>query len=111
MTVFEFFKNQYDEKVAEGYGTTKCCEINPEVPRGSFRWVKIAYMNFFGGALQQRLEKCGITLEQLKEAKENGILKYWYDDGWITKQLGAQNHWSLTEKGLKALYKAYEGQW
>lgn len=111
MTVFEFFKKQYDEKRAEGAGDTMYCMINPEIPRGSFHFVRVAAKCFFGGALQQRFEKCGITLSQLKEARESGILKYWYDGSWIARQMGTQNHWSLTAKGLKALYKEYEGQW
>lgn len=111
MMVFEFFKKQYDEKIAEGAGTTKYCAINPEVQRGSFRWVQIASRYFFGGAYQQKFEACGITLAQLKEAKESGVVKYWYNDNWLARQMGHKDHWSLTAKGLKTLYKMYEGQW
>jgi hypothetical protein len=111
MTIFEFFKEQYDKAVEEGCGTTKCCAINPEIPKGSFRWVQLASKHFFGGAYQPTFEKCGITLAQLKEAKESGIVKYWYNDNWLARQMNKKDHWSLTAKGLKALYKAYEGQW
>ena len=111
MTVFEFFKKQYDEKVAEGCGTTKVCKINPEIAKGSFKWVQIAARQFWGGAYQQKFEKCGITLAQLEEAKEMGLIKYWYDASWTAHQTGYVNHWSLTVKGLKTLYKEYKGQW
>lgn len=111
MTIFEFFKKQFDEKVADGCGTTKVCCISESVPKGSFRWVQIASKMFFGGALQQTLEKNGITYQQLQSAKEQGILKYWYDSSWFARQMGETSHWALTVKGVRALYNEYKGQW
>lgn len=112
MTICEFFKNQYDEKIAKGCGVKYVCCIDQEKkPKGSWEWVKTAADYFFGGAYQPQLIKAGITVEQLKQAKENGFLKYRYYSNWQARQLGQTDVWQLTNKGLKALYKAYEGQW
>ena len=112
MTICEYFKNQYDNAVATGAGTTRVCYIDQEkYPRGSWDWVNAAAHNFFGGAYQPRLEKAGITIEQLRKAKEDGFLKYRYYSSWMARQRGETDLWQLTNKGLKALYKAYEGQW
>ena len=112
MTICEFFKNQYDEAIAKGAGTKYVCCINQETaPKGSWEWVKISADYFFGGAYQPQFEKVGITAEQLNEAKEKGFLKYKYYSNWQARQLGQQDVWQLTNKGLKALYKAYQGQW
>lgn len=112
MTICEYFKKQYDEAIEKGAGTTKCCCINQKTaPKGSWEWVKIAADYFFGGAYQQQFEKAGITREQLNEAKEKGYMKYKYYSNWQARQLGQTDVWQLTNKGLKILYKSYEGQW
>ena len=112
MTICEFFKKQYDEAIERGAGTKYVCCINQETaPKGSWEWVKISADYFFGGAYQPQFEKVGITAEQLNEAKEKGFLKYKYYSNWQARQPGQQDVWQLTSKGLKALYKAYQGQW
>lgn len=112
MTICEFFKNQYDEAIASGCGTTRCCQIDQELnPKGSWQWVKAAADYFFGGAYQPQLEKAGITIEQLRQAEEKGFLKHHYYSNWKARQLGQTDVWRLTNKGLKALYKSYEGEW
>lgn len=112
MTICEFFKNQYDEAIAKGAGTTQVCYIDQgKYPKGSWGWVNAAARYFFGGAYQPQLLKAGITIEQLRKAKEDGFLKYRYYSNWTARQLGHTDAWQLTNKGLKALYEAYEGQW
>lgn len=111
MTICEFFHNQFHEAVSKGAGTTKVCKISEDIPSGSFEWVKIASDYFFGGAYQPTLLASGITIEQLCQAKEQGYLKYKYYSNWQARQLRQTDYWALTRKGLKALYKSYEGHW
>lgn len=111
MTICEFFHNQFHEAVQKGAGTKYVCKISEDIPRNSYEWVKLAADYFFGGAYYPTLLKAGITREQLQKAKESGYLKYQYYNNWQARQLGQTEYWSLTRKGLKALYRAYEGQW
>ena len=69
MTTFEFFKQQLDEAIAKGCGTTKVCAINH--PMMSYEWVKYAADWFFGGAWDYQFK----YISDISEMKEKGYLK------------------------------------
>ena len=79
--------------------------------KGSFEWFKELSKRYFGGGYFYHYEADGITRQQLKEAQEQGFIKYSYYSNWQARQLNQTEYWCLTNKGLKALYKAYQGQW
>ena len=101
MTVFEFFKNQYDSK--HDY-LVKC--INPEIPVDSFKFVQVAWKNFFGGTADVDPWYNIDGTEDTNEMFEAGYLKKWDDTSWKARQTGTSRHVALNAKGLKAFYKA-----
>ena len=101
MTVFEFFKNQYD-KHHDIF--VKC--INPEIPVDSFEFVKIASNYWFGGTVHVDPWFNIIGTEDTKEMFEAGYLKKWEESNWMARQTGTSRHVALNAKGLKAFYKA-----
>ena len=101
MTVFEFFKKQYDSK--HDY-LVKC--INPEIPVDSFKFVQIAWRNFFGGTVDVDPWFCINGTEDTREMFEAGYLKKWDDTSWAARHSGTNRHVALNAKGLKAFYKA-----
>ena len=99
MTTFEFFKNQLDEAVAEGCGTTKVCTINH--PFMSYAWVKCAADWFFGGAWDYEMR----DVIDLTEMKEQGFIKIMEYSNWKARQLHQTRKIALTNKGIKAFCK------
>lgn len=100
MTAFEFFKAQYDAAVAEGCGTKKVCTINHEP--GSFAWVKCAADWFFGGAWDYQMK----DVTDIAEMREQKFLKVMEYSNWKARQFGQTRKYALTNKGIRAFYKA-----
>lgn len=100
MTTFEYFKKQYDEK--REYGI-KC--INSEIEIDSFRFVEIAWKNFFGSTANVDAYYNINEVEDTQEMIENGYLRKWDDNSWIARHQGTTHHVSLTKKGLKKFYQ------
>ena len=100
MTVFEYFKAQYDINFEYA---RKC--INPEVETNSYRFVEIAWKYCFGGTTQVDPYFNIIGTTDTKELLEAKLLKKWDDNSWYARQAGTSRHVALTKKGLKAFYK------
>lgn len=111
MTLCEFYKNQYEQAKGSRWFDEDSKYIEKKYSRGSFEWFKAMSKRYFGGGFLHRYTDAGITARQLREAKENGYIKYVYDSSWKARQLKQQDWYGLTIKGLRTLYKAYEGQW
>ena len=114
MKLCEFFKKQFDNAKE----TAKHFEADSKYlvdiygyEKGSFEWFKELSKRYFGGGYFYHFEADGITRQQLKEAQEQGFIKYSYYSNWQARQLNQTEYWCLTNKGLKALYKVYQGQW
>lgn len=100
MTTFEFFKNQYDEAMADGCGVTKVCTINYKP--NTYAWVKCAADWFFGGAWDYQMKE----VTDIQEMKEKKYLKLMEYTNWKARQLGQTKHYSLTNAGVRAFYNA-----
>lgn len=114
MKLCEFYKKQYDNAKANAKWFAEDSKYLVEVlgyEYGSYEWFKEMAKRYFGGGYGYEYQSAGITLCQLKAAKEAGFLKYKYSQDWMSRQLHQQEWVGLTVKGLKALHKAYEGQW
>lgn len=100
MTVFEYFKKQYDENheyIAE--------RINPEIPVDSFKFVKVAYENFFGGTTEVDSMYNIFGVSDTQEMLQLCYVRKWDDNSWLAKQKNSTRHISLTLKGLREFYK------
>ena len=100
MTCFEFFKDQLDRAVAEGCGTTRVCAISHEPM--SYAWVKCAADWFFGGAWDYQMKE----VADVAEMKAAGFIKIMEYSNWKARQLGQTRKIALTNKGIRAFYKA-----
>lgn len=98
MTTFEFFRNQLDEAIEKGCGTTRVCTIQHDFM--SYAWVKCAADWFFGGAWDYQMEMV-TDLEEMKEKKYIKIMEY---SNWKSRQLHQTRKIALTNKGIKAFY-------
>lgn len=107
MTICEFYRNQFEEAKNHRHFNVDSEYLSEMYGRGSYKWFKGLSKKYFGGAFSYRYKKAGITVTQLNEAREKGFIKYVYDSSWQARQLGQQEWYGLTEKGLKALYKAF----
>lgn len=101
MTVFEFFKEQYDKNFEYA---RKC--IHAEVETNSFHFVELAWEFCFGGTTKVDPWFNIIGTEDTKELLEAKLLKKWEDNSWYARHAGTSRHVALTKKGLKAFYKA-----
>lgn len=113
MTLCEFYRKQFEtakDTQKNFEADSKYLEEKGYTP-GSFKWFKAMSKRYFGGGFSYRYLNDGVTYPQLKMARDNGFIKYVYDSSWQARQLNQQEWYGLTEKGLKALYKAYEGKW
>ena len=99
MTTFEFFKDQLDEAVEQGCGTTKVCTINHTFM--SYAWVKCAADWFFGGAWDYQMKEV-TDIQEMREKKYVKVMEY---TSWKARQLGQTKKYALTNLGLKAFYK------
>jgi hypothetical protein len=114
MTLCEFYKQQFDKaKATQKHfeADSKYCSDVLGFDEGSFGWFKCLSERYFGGGYSYEYESVGITRQQLNEAKEKGFVKYSYCSNWQARKLNQTEYWSLTNKGLKALYKAFQSEW
>ena len=100
MTVFDFFKRQLDDAIAEGCGTTKICIIDPSIKKDSFRWLAAAADHFWGGEWWFNMK----DVTDIREMKELGYIKYIDYSNWMARQTGKTRKIALTNKGLRAFY-------
>lgn len=100
MTVFEYFKQIYDQNHAYYVES-----VNSEIEVDSYKFVKVVWDNFWGGTanVDNYYNISGTT--DCKEMFELGYLKRWDDTSWLARQKGTTRHVALTVKGLKAWYK------
>lgn len=109
MTLFEFYLKQFEENTkADRRYEENVSRINELYGKDTYKWFKAMSKNYFGGGYLWRYTKAGITIQQLREAKKNGLVKYYYYSNWLARQLGNTDWYGLTEKGLKVLYKMYK---
>lgn len=107
MTICEFYRNQFESAKENKWFNADSQFYSDKYGKGTYKWFKGMSQRYFGGGFSYKYKAAGITYQQLKEAKENGYIKYRYDQSWEARQLGQQDWYGLTEKGLKALYNAY----
>lgn len=110
MKLCEFYKNQFEEARSHKHFNADSECLAKLFGKGTYKWFKGMAKNYFGGGYVQSYTAAGITREQLREAKEQGFIKYHYTSNWQARQLNQTEWYGLTEKGLKALYKAYSWQ-
>jgi hypothetical protein len=107
MTLWEFYRNQFEEAKSNKWFNEDGNYLAEIYGAGTFKRFKAMSKRYFGGGFAYRYKKAGITAEQLRQAREQGFIKYIYDTSWQARQLNQQEWYGLTVKGLKALYKAY----
>lgn len=108
MTICEFYREQFEAAKATARWFEKDSEFYAEkYGKGSYKWFEGMSERYFGGGFSYSYKKAGITAEQLREAREQGYIKYVYDSSWEARQLNRQEWYGLTKKGLKALYKSF----
>lgn len=101
MTVFEYFKKQYDTE-----HDTMVERINPEIEVDSFQFVKVASEHFFGGTFHVEGPSHDIVgTTDTQEMLRKGFVKKSFDNSWLARQTGKTTNVYLTAKGLKAFYK------
>lgn len=112
MKLCEFYRNQFETAKSSAKWFDEDSKILSEMyGKGTYKWFKEMANKYFGGAYDYQYTNSGITQPQLHEAKENGFVKLIHDSSWQARQLHQTYRYVLTEKGLKALFKAYENQW
>ena len=114
MKICEFFRNQFNEAKCNAKWFDEDSQYIVKdlgYEYGSFKWFKELSKRYFGGGFQYEYKAAGITTEQLNDAKQSGYMKHSYSQSYEALKLNQTDWYGLTEKGLKALYKAYEGQW
>ena len=110
MKLCEFYRNQFEEAKSRKYFNADNDYLANMFGQGSYKWFKGMAANYFGGGYLKSYTAAGITTQQLREAKEQGFIKHHYYSNWQARQLNQTDWYGLTEKGLKALYKAYSWQ-
>ena len=118
MTICEAFRNSYlkfkekevEERVKTGTGAYARYQINPEIEVGTKQFVEVFFKNW-DMFWDYQLKSMGITEEQLNKACENGFIQKKEWSNYRARQLGQTRGFRITNKGIKAIYMAYEGQW
>lgn len=118
MTICEAFRNSYltfkekevEERAKEAKGERSRWQINLDIEVGTKQFVEVFFKNW-DMFWDYELKNMGITNEQLAKACENGFIQKKEWSNWQARQLGQTRGFRITAKGIKALYKAYEGQW
>lgn len=118
MTICEAFRNSYltfkerelEERAKIGTEKYARYQINPEIEVGTKHFVEAFFKNW-NLFYDYQLKDMGITEEQLNKACENGFIQKKEWSNWKAKQLGQTRGFIITNKGIKAIYKAYEYQW
>lgn len=118
MTICEAFRNSYltfkekevEERAKEVKGERSRWQINLDIEVGTKQFVEVFFKNW-DMFWDYELKNMGITEEQLSKACENGFIQKKQWSNWQSRQLGQTRGFRITSKGIKALYKAYEGQW
>ena len=118
MTLCEAFRNSYlkfketeiEERAKVGTGKYAKYQISLDIVVGTKQFVEVFFKNF-DMFWDYELNNMGITEEQIKKACENGFCQKKEWTNWQARQLGQTRGYRITAKGIKALYKAFEGQW
>lgn len=105
MELFEFYKNQFEKAKSDRYYEEIDNRLSELHGKGTYKWFKGLSREYFGGGYLWAYKKAGVTIQQLREAKENGLVKYYYYSNWIARQLGNTDWYGLTVKGIKEFYK------
>lgn len=107
MTICKFYRNQFESAKSSKWFNSDSEFYSEKFGKGTYKWFKGMSQRYFGGGFRHQYEKDGISYQQLLKARDDGYIKYVYDSSWEARQLGQQEWFGLTEKGLKALYKAF----
>lgn len=118
MTICEAFRNSYlkfkETEIAErtklNNGERSRYQINLEIEVGTKQFVEVFFKNW-DMFWDYQLKDIGITEEQLSKACENGFIQKKEYSNWQARQLGQTRGFRITNKGIKAIYNAYKGQW
>lgn len=118
MTICEVFRNSYlafkekevEERAKVGTGIYARYQINPEIEVGTKQFVNVYFKNW-DMFYDYQLKDMGITEEQLSNACEKGFIQKKEWSNFKARQLGQTRGFRITNKGINAIYKAYEGQW
>lgn len=118
MTICEAFRNSYltfkEEEIEERnkakQGLRSRWQINLEIEVGTKQFVETYFKNW-DMFWDYELKNMGIADDQIRKAVENGYCQKREWSNWTARQLGQTTGYRITAKGIKALYKAFEGQW
>lgn len=118
MTICEAFRNSYlkfkekelEERAKIKTGGFARCQINPEIEVGSKQFVEVFFKNW-DMFWDYQLKDMGISEELLSEACKYGFLQKKEWSNYRARQLGQTRGFRITNKGVKTIYKVYEGQW
>ena len=118
MTLCEAFRNSYlkfketeiEERAKVGTGKYAKYQISLDIAVGTKQFVEVFFKNW-DMFWDYELNNMGITDKQIKKACENGFCQKKEWTNWQARQLGQTRGYRITAKGIKALYKAFEGQW
>ena len=108
MTLFELYLSDFEEAKKDRYFAENDRRLSERYGHGSFEWFKAMAGQYFGGGYLYHYKNAGITIQQLREAKESGLIKYQYYSNWTARHTNWTEWYGLTVKGLKELYKEYK---
>ncbi len=109
MTLFEFFTSQLEKAKADKHFDECNKFYSDKYGADSFEWFKGMSKHYFGGGYLWRYKQAGVSMDEIREAHENKILKYDYDTSWMAHQLHQEDWYGLTaQKGLRAFYKYWK---
>lgn len=118
MTICDAFRNSYlifkakeiEERAKLERGEYSRWQISLNIEVGTKSFVE-TYFKTWDMFWDYELKNMGITYEQLTTACANGFIQKKEWSNWQARQLGQTCGYRITAKGIKALYKAFEGQW
>lgn len=113
MTICEYFFNQYQEthQLTSYWARETLKDISQRHEKGSLPYVTAVFDHMCGAAYDYQFQRAGITLEQYRKANQDKFLAHREYTNWQARKLGQTQFYWLTKKGIRALYKAFQGKW
>lgn len=107
MKVMDWYMRQFIEYEAM---PDKDKPIIIKVPYGTYEYVKLYFQYGCEGGYDYQFKGVGISLDDLKEAVEKKLMKHREYSSWEARQRGMTDYYSITIKGIKAIYNEMNAQ-
>lgn len=105
MTICEYIKDKYDE-FQNTPNNKKSVIISYDV--GTWEYFKAFCEYVCCGGWDYQFLNAGVTKEQLEKAVNDGYMKKNIYSNWANRQRGQTLAYTLTVKGMRAMYRAYK---